>query len=124
MTEGKKKRGRPPGPPVRIEYVRPVTREDLEWYEATRDRGGPRPKRALNQALLEVKKDADRRGISLRDGLREFAIKCKPGLSPEEVEEQMLLYERRINRRRPSASKSRPTLKNELRPETEFKNKL
>jgi hypothetical protein len=38
MTEGKKKRGRPPRP-CRMEWVRELTREDLEWLEATRKLG-------------------------------------------------------------------------------------
>ena len=63
MTEGKKKRGRPPGPPVRIEYVRPVTREDLEWREATRDRGGPRADKDLNQSLVDGWIAAKRNGM-------------------------------------------------------------
>jgi len=105
MTEGpRKKRGRPQRV-VSVEIVREITAEDLAWLEATRNRGGRPPDRALNQSLLEVAKDAKRRGISLRAGVKEF-IECKLGRAPSA--EEVSSVERRINRLR---SKSRPTLK-------------
>ena len=95
MTEGpRKKRGRPQRV-VSSEIARELTAEDVALYEATRNRGG-RPADPDNQSLLEIANDAQRRGISLRAGVKEFIEKHGRDATQDEVAR----CERQINRLR------------------------
>jgi hypothetical protein len=105
MTEGKKKRGRPPRP-CRMEWVRELTREDLEWLEATRNRGG-RPKKKkdedLDKQLLKAADDA--RDIPLRNFIRSW-VKHEFDRNPDIKE--IRKWERRIYRLREKAEADKP----------------
>jgi hypothetical protein len=103
--------------------VRELTAEDLPLIrELMRRRRGGRPTDyLLNVELLDVWLDALRRDIPLRDGVKEFVEKKfveKHGRapSPEELEEEVPRWERRINRVLPPKlkSKSRPNIKKQV----------
>jgi hypothetical protein len=84
-------------------------------------KGGRPANRALHQWLSEVVKDADRRGRKLRPCLRE-ALERKLGRTVEL--EEVARCERQIHRLGLRPAKSRPTLKNELCPKSDFKNRF
>jgi hypothetical protein len=72
-----------------------ITDEEAALSEAMRNRGGRPPDRARNQWLLEIVKDAERRGITRRDCLREaFQRKHGRAADPDDVHR----YERQIDR--------------------------
>jgi hypothetical protein len=109
MTEGKKKRGRPPRPGLRIEIERALTREDLKWlerYVAMRDKGGRRADKDLNKKLLKAADEA--RGIPLRNFICAW-VKREFGHTPDIKE--IRSWERRIYRLRQAASEKPGSLR-------------
>jgi hypothetical protein len=120
IENARKKRGRPPlsiehkmvrvlnQGLTKISALLDVMLEDPHRIEAwlQNQKGGRPADRALNRSLVEGAVDARRRGIKLRDFVKEF-IKCKldGAATPEEVSR----YERQINRL--LGSKSRPNIK-------------
>ena len=98
MTEGKKKRGRPPLPRgehfMRIE--RELTLEDIEWWLANRNQGGRPPKRDLNQELVEGWIAAKRNGMKYKQAFvkKWFKGKHDKAATPEDVSR----YVRRLDR--------------------------
>ena len=117
MIGPRRKRGRPRKV---VRQVRELTAEEIAWYEKKR-RGGRPTDFLLNIELWDVWFEARLRGIPLRDGVKEFVEKKfveKHGRapSPEELEEEVPRWERRINRVLPPKlkSKSRPNIKKQV----------
>jgi hypothetical protein len=110
MTEGKKKRGRPPLP-VDLKMARELERglakvnamleAMVEGRELPNPKGGRPPQRDYNELLLAIADHADRHGIPRRTFVRELIRAANP---EEDVSEDwVLVLVRRINRERAKA---------------------
>ena len=105
MTEGKKKRGRPPLP-ITTKLTRSVdynlTHAILLAEAIMQGRGwkGRRPKHALDQELVDGWADARRRGIKSKQAFVRKFVKCKEGrtASPKDIRRYVKRLDRELRR--------------------------
>jgi hypothetical protein len=105
MTEGKKKRGRPPLP-ITTKLERSVehniARAILCAEAIMQGRGtkGRRPKHALDQELVEGWADARHRGMKSKQAFVRKFVKCKEGrtASPKDIRKYVKRLDRELRR--------------------------
>lgn len=99
MTKKQKdaRRGRPPRPPPHVRIVRALTAEDMALLEQyLKDHRGGRPENPQNQKLAEAVANANARGMTQRDVMREWFKERGQDLTEDEIH----AVERRIARAR------------------------